>query len=87
MFSARISGDISENSALSKLIKGVSDIPQRLQQRQCVPAAQFEATLNLRENTHNLAPYTPTGDVKMLHSGTYYLTDVSQKHHRTYSKA
>lgn len=87
MFSARISGDTSDNSALSRLVKGVSDIPQRLEQRTSVAAAQFEETLNLREKTHSLAPYTPTGDVSQLSAGTYYLTDVSQKHHRAYSKA
>lgn len=87
MFSARLSGDTSDNSVLSRLWKGVSDIPHRLEQRTSVPAAQFEETLNLREKTHSLAPYSPTGDVSRLTSGTYYLTDVSQKHHRAYAKA
>lgn len=87
MFSVRFSGDTSSNSALSILIKSVSDIPQRLQQRQSITASQFEGTLNLREKTHNLAPYTPTGEISQLNPGTYYLTAVSEKHHRVYAKA
>lgn len=87
MFSVRISGDTSDNSALSRLVQGVSDIPHRLEQRTSVAASQFEETLNLREKTHNRAPYEPSGDISLLSPGTYYLTDVSQKHHRAYGKA
>lgn len=87
MFSARISSDVSANSSLTKLIDVLRDVPKRLEERRKVPASQFEETLNLREKTHSLAPYKPTGDVALLTSGTYYLTEVSQKHHRTYAKA
>lgn len=87
MFSARISTDASTSSALSKLLKVLRDIPERLQKRIRVPAAQFEEALNLREKTHNLAPYTPTGDVKLLSPDTYYLTEVSKDYHRKYAKA
>ena len=86
MFSARICTDSSSESALSKMINVLREVPQRLADRRVVPAGQFEETLNLREKTHNLAPYTPTGDVGQLFNETYYLTDVNAKHHRVYEK-
>jgi len=86
MFSARISGDTSAQSPLSKLLKGIIDIPQRLAKRYKVSALKFEETLNIREKTHNLAPYKPIGDIEKLSPGTYFLVDVSDKHHRTYER-
>lgn len=87
MFSARISSDTSENSPLSRLIKGLSDVKERLDARERITPLQFEQTLNLREKTHNIAPYMPSGDIKLLKSGTYYLTEINQKYHRSYAKA
>jgi len=81
-----MSGDVSPDSPLAKIVAVLKDVPQRLAARRVVPAAQFEETLNLRENTHNLAPYTPTGEVSQLFGETYYLTDVNDKHHRVYEK-
>lgn len=87
MFSARLSGDVSPNSPLARLIKGVADLPGRLGERRVVTAQEFEDTLNLREKTHDRAPYKPTGDVQLLAAGTYYLSEVDELYHRTYSKA
>jgi hydroxymethylglutaryl-CoA synthase len=86
MFSAKISGDTSPQSPLSKLLKGIIDIPQRLAKRIKVSAKEFENTLNLREKIHNAAPYTPTGDIEKLSPGTYFLVDVSDKYHRFYKR-
>lgn len=87
MFSARLSPDVSPNSPLTRLVQGLSDIRHRLAKRQAVSAQEFENTLNLREKTHHLAPYKPTGDVRLLSPGTYYLEDVDNLYHRTYRKA
>ncbi|XP_027205854.2 hydroxymethylglutaryl-CoA synthase isoform X2 [Dermatophagoides pteronyssinus] len=84
MFSARITKD---KTILSRLSNGLADIKSRLQQRRRVPPAKFEETLNLREKTHNIAPYAPTGDISLLMAGTYYITEINQKYHRKYSKA
>lgn len=86
MFSARITSDGSPQSSLSKLLKGIADIPKRLSVRHKVSAQRFEDTLNLREKTHNSAPYKPVGPVDELSPGTYFLSDVSAKHHRTYER-
>ena len=86
MFSAHLSSETSPNSQLAKLMNVLRDIPDRLQKRICVPASKFEETLNLREKTHNLAPYSPTGEVSLLSPDTYYLTEVNKSYHRMYSK-
>ena len=86
MFSARVSSDGSAQSSLAKLLKGISDIPNRLNKRLKVSAQRFEDTLNIREKTHNSAPYTPVGPVDELSPGTYYLSSVSDKYHRFYER-
>ncbi|XP_054162051.1 hydroxymethylglutaryl-CoA synthase 1-like [Oppia nitens] len=86
MFSARISSDTSPNSALAKMLKVVSDIPDRLKSRHRVSAKVFEEALNLREKTHNSAPYQPIGQTDNLSTGTFFLTSVSDKYHRTYKR-
>lgn len=87
MFSARLSSDVSINSPLARLVQGVGNLRERLGERRAVTAQEFEDTLNLREKTHDKAPYKPTGDVQLLTSGTYYLSEVDELYHRTYSKA
>ena len=86
MFSARITSDASPQSPLSKLLKGIADIPKRLSVRHKVSAQRFEDTLNVREKTHNSAPYKPVGPIDELSPGTYFLSEVSPKHHRKYER-
>ncbi|CAG2121609.1 unnamed protein product, partial [Medioppia subpectinata] len=71
MFSARVTSD---QTVLSKLLKGIADIPNRLSRRSKVSAEVFEEALNLREKTHNVAPYKPIGSLDQLVAGTYFLT-------------
>lgn len=86
MFSAKISGDTCPQSPLSKLLKGIIDVPQRLSKRYKMPAETFEQTLNLRENVHNKAPYKPIGDTEKLSPGTFFLVDINEKYHRVYER-
>lgn len=86
MFSGRLSSDTSPNSPLSKLLKGLVDIKNRLEIRHKVSAEDFEEALNLREKTHNSAPYKPIGKVDDMSPGTYFLVDVSDKYHRKYER-
>lgn len=84
MFSARLSSDATPGSPLSKLLKGIVDVPQTLSNRLIVPANKYEETMNIREIIHNTAPYKPIGDFTKLNPGTFFLDDVSDKYQRNY---
>lgn len=86
MYSFRFSSDAGPNSALRALVASQSDLPARLKARRVVPPAEFEKTMKLREETHHLAPYAPTGSLSDLFPGTFYLTNVDEKHRRTYER-
>lgn len=83
LYSLRITTDIAE---LSRVAGSVADLPTRLTTRQTIPPAEFEKVMKLREETHHMAPYTPTGDPASLWPGTYYLVSVDDKHRRTYKR-
>ena len=85
MFSLRVAETASPESPLQKLVDSLHDIPSRLSARQEVEPASFEKTMKLREETHHLAPYTPVGSVNDLFPGTWYLTDIDDKHRRKYA--
>jgi hydroxymethylglutaryl-CoA synthase len=86
MFSARVSSDASPGSPLSKLLKGLENIPQNLNRRIQVPPIKYEQVLDERQKYHNMAPYKPKGELSELCSGTYFLVDVSDKHQRKYNR-
>lgn len=83
MFSMRVTDDLT---VLGKLSRGVADLGQRLDSRLKVEPSEFAATMKLREDTHHLAPYTPSGDVTRLFPGTWYLKNIDDKHRRFYER-
>lgn len=70
---------------ITRLVTNCSDTVRRLEERKCLLPEEFERILKLREETHHLAPYQPTG-MPMLFPGTYHLTGVDEKHRRFYQR-
>jgi len=85
MYSIRVASSSTEG--LKNLLRGVSDIQKRLSGRQKVDPAIFSKTMQLRQDVHHSAPYTPTGKTSELFPGTYYLESVDDMHRRKYSRA
>ena len=71
---------------LGRLVANASEVPAMLESRRVVPPAEFEQTLKLRQETHHLAPYKPVGSREALHPGTFFLTEVDDKHRRKYER-
>ncbi|KAJ3332317.1 hypothetical protein HDU93_009156 [Gonapodya sp. JEL0774] len=58
----------------------------RLASRTVVPPADFDATMKLREHSHNLKAYVPQGGLDGLFPGTYYIQQVDDKFRRAYGR-
>jgi len=86
MYSLRISSNAAPGSPLSNLLDSIADLEARLSLRQKVAPAEFAQTMKLREDTHHLAPYKPVGSTTTLFPGTWYLTEVDDKHRRKYER-
>ncbi|XP_029653500.1 hydroxymethylglutaryl-CoA synthase 1 [Octopus sinensis] len=86
MFSLHITQDNSSGSSLEKLYHSISGIRTRLESRVKFSPKEFEETLQLREKTHHIAPYVPIGSTDHLYPGTWYLTEVDDKHRRKYAQ-
>ncbi|XP_074640695.1 hydroxymethylglutaryl-CoA synthase 1-like [Tubulanus polymorphus] len=86
MFSMHVTNDVAPGSNLDKLKSGFSDIDTRLNSRTKVSPQEFADTMKLREDTHHIAPYTPVGDIHNLLPATWYLTNVDDKHRKTYDR-
>ncbi len=84
MYSLRVCD--SPSPALNKLVTGLSDIPQRLAARTVVPPAKFEEMMKLRQETHHKAPYVPETSRDDMFPGTFYLSNVDNKHRRSYKQ-
>jgi hydroxymethylglutaryl-CoA synthase len=68
-------------------IRANSDIKARLAARTVTSPEDYTAALKLREDTHNLASYSPQSSVDHLPKGTYYLENVDDKKRRFYARA
>lgn len=80
-FSLRVKGDL-------KLIsESLADVKPRLESRRKVDPEEFARTMKTREDTHHLAPYTPTGPVSNLSPGTWYVASIDDMHRRTYARS
>lgn len=79
MFSFIVAGPTDEMAA-------ALDIRRRLDSRRVVPAEEFDETMRLREETHQLKDYVPKSDVSRMFPGTYYLEGVDAKFRRTYGR-
>ncbi|KAJ1927695.1 3-hydroxy-3-methylglutaryl coenzyme A synthase [Tieghemiomyces parasiticus] len=59
---------------------------ERLDSRTKVAPETFDQIMSLRESTHQLRDYTPTGSLDNLFPGTYYLENVDGKFRRQYQR-
>jgi len=85
-FSIRISDDCSEDSPLCKFSKVLGDVKQRLETREKFAPEDFVKTLSLREKAIDCVPFQPAGEVESMFPGTWYLTQIDEKHRRTYDR-
>lgn len=76
--SAVVKGDVS------KIIKNL-DFDNTLGARKIATPEEYEAALALREAAHLQKNFKPTGSIETLTPGTYYLTEVDDRYHRTYA--
>lgn len=86
MYSLRASHDASAGSPLAELVASLANLKQRLESRHKVAPEEFNKVMQLREDTHHQAPYTPVGSVDDLFPGTWYLTQIDSMHRRTYAR-
>jgi hydroxymethylglutaryl-CoA synthase len=63
------------------------NVRPRLESRLVVPAEEFDATMHLREESHQLKDYVPKGDPTRMFPGTFYLESVDDKFRRSYARA
>ena len=96
MFSARINSD---TQAIEKLIAGIRDVREKLQERLKITPEEFTAHLEHKKKTFSLPSRSPTGQPveatdsdkvgqvtieTYLYPGTYYLTSVDHMFRRKY---
>ncbi|XP_053394830.1 hydroxymethylglutaryl-CoA synthase 1-like isoform X3 [Mercenaria mercenaria] len=86
MYSVRVTDDLSPLSPLHRLVNNLSDVELRLVRRKKVTAKEFDQLMKLRETTHHKAPYKPVGNTEHIFPGTWYLTDIDDKHRRKYER-
>lgn len=77
-FSAVVKGDISN------IVKNL-DVKNKLASRLIRTPTEYEAGIALREKAHLQKNFEPTGDLKNIGSGVYYLTKVDEKFRRSYA--
>ena len=59
---------------------------ERLAGRKRCSVEEFCAALDLRAAKYGKAPMTPDGSIDAIASGTYYVTGINDKHHRSYER-
>jgi hydroxymethylglutaryl-CoA synthase len=81
MFSLKVKGSVAA-------IKKKLNIAQRLADRTVIEPAEYDQIMLLREKTHNVKSYTPSGPVSTdnLFPGTYYLVGIDEKFRRSYER-
>jgi len=83
-FVARIPSDATRPT-LEKIASTV-DIQTRLAARTKASIDDFNAALDLRAAKYGAAPMNPDGSMDDILPGTYYLTGINDKHHRSYAR-
>lgn len=86
MYSLRVSGDISPDSSLVRLMSSMSGLKSQLNMRHKATPEEFEKIMKIREHTHHQAPYTPVGSLENLFPGTWYITHIDNMHRRSYAR-
>ncbi|GAA5849441.1 hypothetical protein JCM8547_000452 [Rhodosporidiobolus lusitaniae] len=76
-FSLKVKGDTSE-------IHEKLQLKARLEKNQVRSCEEFIAALKLREDTANIADFTPSGRIEDIPQGAFYLHHCDAKHRRVY---
>lgn len=84
MFSINVAKSCDE--ALNRIKSNLIKTKTLLDNREKVEPAVFEATLELRQKTCHLAPYSPVSSINSFFPGTYYLVNIDDKHRRFYER-
>ncbi|CAN0099318.1 unnamed protein product [Ectocarpus sp. 6 AP-2014] len=84
-FKARRSTTCRGQFSLGGMQKAMA-IKDRLANRLGRRPEDFAQAMNLREQTYGKAGYTPSGATDALFPGTFYLTEVNDKYHRSYER-
>lgn len=83
LYSVTITDNISE---IENLVSKLGDIKIKLDKREKSSPEQFAKMMEVREHNNHKAPYEPTGPIKNLFPGTYYLNNIDSMHRRTYER-
>jgi hydroxymethylglutaryl-CoA synthase len=75
----------SVNSSL-QAIRTASDVQNRLASRVAVDPQEYSQAMQLREQTHSKASYTPSDSPNNLFPGTYYLNLIDEMKRRFYKR-
>ena len=86
MFVMEITKDFSKDSKLYQLYESIKDVPDFLKNRIKIKPQVFVDTLKLKEDIHQLCPYTPTGSIDRLFPRAYYLSSVDEQFRRKYKR-
>jgi len=71
-------------AALHQQLK--ANVLSRLKARTKISPEEYTKTMQLREDTHNKAPYQPVGLIEDLFPATWYLENIDEKYCRKYLK-
>lgn len=86
MYSLTITKDTREDSSLRKIVTALSYVKSQLQERHCISPHDYTRVLTLREQNCHVVPFIPEGSIDNMFPGTYYLTEVDEKHRRIYKR-
>jgi hydroxymethylglutaryl-CoA synthase len=85
MFSVRVRPRVTE------LVQAMAqDTQERLDTRVGGTAQEFHQVLNMRKESHGVAPFEPLGPISTetdLFPGTFYLEGIDERHRRRYARA
>ena len=86
MYVLSVSNDCSPGSPLHSLLNGIQHVQKTLDSRIKIVPTEFVQILDVKEKTHHLAPFKPTGRSDRLRPGTFYLTNIDDKYRRSYAR-
>lgn len=81
LYSITITSDLEK---LTGLISKLAHLLPLLEKREKVSPEKFTQLMEVRQENIHSAPYEPSGSVDALFTGTYYLSNIDDKHRRTY---
>ena len=84
-YSIKVSSD-PQDSNLTRIICNVADMKSKLEERVNVEPAEFERTLEMREQTQHRNDFSPSGSIENFWDGTYFLEHVDDKYRRSYRR-